>query len=76
MEESLLGCEIDRWLENKSLADMEKWLTESNHQDSDIGTYVRFSREIGLDKIGKGPGNFLFGYQDTGEYQSRDESKT
>ena len=59
MEESLLGCEIDRWLENKSLADLEKWLTESNHQDSDIGTYVRFSREIGLDKIGKGPGKFL-----------------
>jgi hydrogenase large subunit len=59
MEESLLGCEIDRWLENKSLADMEEWLTESNHQDSDIGTYVRYSREIGLDRIGKGPGKFL-----------------
>jgi Ni,Fe-hydrogenase I large subunit len=59
VEESLLGCEIDRWLENKSQHDLENWLEESNHQDSDIGTYIRHTREMGLDKIGKGPDRFL-----------------
>lgn len=59
IEESLLGCEIDRWLENKNLHDLEKWLRESNHQSSDIGIYIRYAREIGLDKIGKGPNKFL-----------------
>jgi Ni,Fe-hydrogenase I large subunit len=59
VEESLLGCEIDRWLDNKSLHDLENWLVESNHHDSDIGTFIRYAIEIGLDKIGKGPDRFL-----------------
>ncbi len=59
VEETLLGCEIDRWLENKSMDDLDKWLMESEHQDSDIGTYVRCGRDLGLDKIGQGPGKFL-----------------
>lgn len=53
VEEALLGCEIDRWLENKGLADMEKWLSESDHQDSDLGILMRYGRELGLDKIGQ-----------------------
>jgi hydrogenase large subunit len=59
IEESLIGCKIDRWLENKSLSDLEQWLGEANHSNSDMGTYIRYAREIGLDKIGKGPGKFL-----------------
>jgi len=59
VEETLLGCEIDRWLENKSMDDLDKWLTESEHQDSDIGTYIRCGKDLGLDKIGQGPGRFL-----------------
>lgn len=59
VEEALLGCEIDRWLENKGLADMEKWLSESDHQDSDLGILMRYGRELGLDKIGQGPERFL-----------------
>ena len=59
VEESLLGCDIDRWLENRSMDDLDKWLTESNHYDSDLGIYVRYGRELGLDKIGKGPDRFL-----------------
>jgi Ni,Fe-hydrogenase I large subunit len=59
VEEILLGCEIDRWLENKSMDDINKWLTESGHQDSDIGTYVRCGKNLGLDKIGRGPDRFL-----------------
>ncbi len=59
VEGTLLGCEIDRWLENRCLDDLEKWLKESRHQDSDLGIYVRFGRELGLDKIGQGPARFL-----------------
>lgn len=71
IEESLLGCEIDRWLENKSLHDLEKWLEESNYQNSDIGIYIRYAREIGLDKIGKGSSKFLsFGAYELPEEKS------
>ncbi len=59
VEETLLGCEIDEWLDHKSLNDLDKWLTESEHQDSDIGVYVRCGRDLELDKIGRGPGKFL-----------------
>lgn len=59
VEETLLGCEIDRWLENKSLDDLGSWSEESRHQDSDLGIYVRYGRELGLDKIGQGPARFL-----------------
>ncbi len=59
IEERLIGCEIDRWLENKSLSDLEKWLGEETHHRSDMGTYIRYAREIGLDTIGKGPSKFL-----------------
>lgn len=59
IEESLIGCKIDRWLENKSLSDLEQWLGEENHKNSDMGTYIRYARNIGLDIIGKGSGKFL-----------------
>ncbi|OHE57429.1 MAG: hypothetical protein A2Z47_14245 [Thermodesulfovibrio sp. RBG_19FT_COMBO_42_12] len=59
VEETLLGCEIDEWLENKSMDDIDKWLKESRHQDSDIGTYVMCGKNSGLDKIGRGPDRFL-----------------
>ncbi|MEW6067312.1 MAG: nickel-dependent hydrogenase large subunit [Nitrospirota bacterium] len=59
IEERLVGCDIDRWLENKSLHEVEKWLEEPRHRDSDMGTYIMYARKIGLDKIGIGPSRFL-----------------
>jgi hydrogenase large subunit len=59
IEENLLGCKIDRWLDNKCYDDLENWLKEADHQKSDMGVYVRYGREFGLDKIGKGPERFL-----------------
>jgi hydrogenase large subunit len=59
IEQSLIGCKIDRWLENKSLSDLEKWLRETAHYTSDMGTYIRYAREIGLDTIGRGSGKFM-----------------
>lgn len=59
VEESIIGCKIDRWLANKSMNDLEQWLGEGNHSNSDIGTYIQYAKEIGLDKIGKGSEKFL-----------------
>lgn len=59
IEETVLGCPVDRWLENKSLNDLEKWLGEDGHADSDTGLFIRVGRDLGLDKIGRGTGKFL-----------------
>jgi len=54
-ERRLLGCTIERWLDVRSAADLEAWLEESDsHRESDLGFYIRFSRAIGLDRIGRG----------------------
>ncbi len=60
VEEVALGCSVERWLENKSLADVQAWLAESSkHADSDLGLFLRYGPELGLASIGKGPGRFL-----------------
>lgn len=59
VEESLLGCSIERWLENKNLSDLESWMGEDNHENSDLGIFIKFGQETDLDKLGKGPGRFL-----------------
>ncbi len=65
-EARILGCPIERWREVRSQADLDGWLEESAaHGDSDLGFFIRFAREIGLDQIGRGHGNFLsFGQLD------------
>jgi len=59
LEEDLLGSRIERWLENKNLQDIDFWMGENDHQNSDLGLFIRSARRFGLDKIGKGPGKFL-----------------
>ncbi|MFH1418397.1 MAG: nickel-dependent hydrogenase large subunit [Planctomycetota bacterium] len=65
-ERRVLGCSIERWLEVRSATDLDVWLEESaSHRDSDLGFYIRFAREIGLETIGRGHGNFIsYGYLD------------
>jgi hydrogenase large subunit len=59
-EKRVLGCSLERWGEVKSSADLDAWLEESDaHRESDLGFYIRFSREADLHKIGGGVGNFL-----------------
>ncbi len=59
-EKRFLGCSAERWAEVRSISDMRLWLEESeSHADSDLGFFIRFSEEIGLDKIGKGHDNFI-----------------
>jgi hydrogenase large subunit len=59
-ERRVLGCAVERWLAVQNKTELEGWLEESpNHRDSDLGFYLRFGRAIGLDKIGRGCGNFI-----------------
>ncbi|MFN8373064.1 MAG: nickel-dependent hydrogenase large subunit [Anaerolineae bacterium] len=60
LEKYLLGCSVDRWLENKTWADVLAWVDENESQhNSDMGLFIRFGQQIGLDKYGRGPGAFL-----------------
>jgi hydrogenase large subunit len=55
-----LGCSPERWGEVKTADDLDAWLDESPaHRDGDLGFFLRFGREAGLDQIGAGTGNFL-----------------
>jgi hydrogenase large subunit len=65
-ESRILGCTIEQWHEIQSGADLDAWLDEREaHAHSELGFYIRFAREIGLDNIGKGHNNFLsFGQLD------------
>jgi uptake hydrogenase large subunit len=59
-ERSILGCSIERWSAVRSVADLAAWLTESPlHRDSELGFFIRFSRQAGLHTLGKGPNRFL-----------------
>jgi hydrogenase large subunit len=68
-ERRVLGCTIERWMEVRSKSDIDLWLDESGrHADSDLGFFIRFAREAGLNKLGKGHGNFIsFGSLDLPE---------
>src|SRR5213594_1588676 len=60
LEKIWLGCSIDRYLEIKTWKDFEIWLDESpKHRDSDLGLFIRFCREVGLDKYGGGVGKYI-----------------
>lgn len=60
LEKVLLGCSVERWLENKTWDDILAWLDEKpEHRDSDMGLFIRYSMDIGLDKYGQGPGRYI-----------------
>ena len=49
-----------RWQDVKTQKDLNVWLDEKDdHWESDLGFFTRFARSAGLDKIGKGCGNFI-----------------
>ena len=60
LEKYWLGTSVERWLENKSWEDVLAWVDENEAQhDSDCGFFIRYCRDIGLDKYGAGVGNFF-----------------
>jgi hydrogenase large subunit len=59
-ENRVLGCNIERWMEVKTKADIDTWLDEKeSHAQSDLGFFIRFAKMAGLDKLGRGNGNFI-----------------
>ncbi len=59
-EKRVLGCSIERWSAIKTTKELHEWLEESNrHQESEVGFFLRFAIEAGIDKIGKGHQNFI-----------------
>ncbi len=59
-ERCILGCSIERWLEIRSIDDLNTWLDESPlHREGEVGFFIRFARLAGLDTLGKGSGRFL-----------------
>ena len=67
VESTVLGCSVERWLENKTLDDVLKWLEEDEaHVHSDLGLYITFGQAMGLHTYGQGCGNFICygGYPD------------
>lgn len=60
VETMALGCSLQRWLENRSLQDVLNWLEEKEeHRNSDLGLFIRYGQEIGLQNVGAGPGTFI-----------------
>jgi len=59
-ESRILGCSVERWLEVDGATSLENWLGErDDHRDSELGFYIRFAREAGLESLGRGTGNYL-----------------
>lgn len=59
-ERRILGCTIERWMENRDAAELQTWIEEKrDHHDSEVGFFLRYGRSIGLDKTGKGRSAYL-----------------
>ncbi|MBL0209604.1 MAG: nickel-dependent hydrogenase large subunit [Holophagaceae bacterium] len=59
-ERRILGCPIERIQELGSSADLDALLEQvSSGRNSDLGCFAAFSRSLGLQGIGRGPGAFL-----------------
>jgi uptake hydrogenase large subunit len=63
-ETRILGCSIERWQAVSGEADLDVWLTENDSQrESELGFFIRFMREAGLEGLGRGCGNYVcFGF--------------
>jgi len=59
-ERTILGCSLERWLENTTVADVEAWVDASPaHASSAMGVFFGFARRIGLTDLGPGHGDLL-----------------
>lgn len=59
-ESTILGCPIERWRAVASAGGLQAWLDEAEaHRTGVVGFFLRFAGAAGLDRIGRGPGNFL-----------------
>ncbi len=59
-ENRILGCSIERWREIRTRSDLDNWLSESlAHRNSEVGFFITYCRNLGLDKIGGGHDRFI-----------------
>lgn len=59
-ERTVLGCSMERWSRVRSMDELFAWLDESDkHRDSAMGLFVRVTRELGMQQLGRGNGNML-----------------
>lgn len=78
-EKSVLGCSLDRWLENKNSVDVEKWLDEKpEHREGALGLFWTFTKGLGFEKLGKGTGNLVSpgNYPDPDKWQPPFKDRT
>jgi hydrogenase large subunit len=59
VEEQVIGCGLDEWLELRGVSDLERWLGSGEHPASDMGIFVNLCFRHGLDAIGAWPARFL-----------------
>jgi hydrogenase large subunit len=59
-EHTILGCTLDRWSQIQSLEDLLAWVDERDaHRNSAVGLFIRFTRALELQRLGRGTGNML-----------------
>ena len=59
VEEQVLGCELEEWLQLRSVPELERWLGSGSHAAGDLGTFAALSLRHGLTGIGSWPARFL-----------------
>jgi hydrogenase large subunit len=59
-EKQVLGCTIARWQAVTTKKELVQWLDERpEHRNSEVGFFVRFAQQAGLDLFGRGDDRFI-----------------
>ncbi len=58
-EKQILGSSIKKWLQIQTPDQLDSWLEEESHAESDLGFLIRCGREFELDTIGTGHESYL-----------------
>lgn len=59
-ERRILGCSVEQFTRIRSWKDLMSWLEESqSHRTGDLGFFLRYGLDMGLDKLGRGHDCFI-----------------
>jgi hydrogenase large subunit len=59
-EHRILGCKVEQIARIRSWQDLLEWLVEDQrHHTSDLGFFLRFALDLGLDTLGRGHDTFI-----------------
>lgn len=59
-EKRVLGCKLDRWAKIDTWEALQAWLVETpGHHNSDVGFFLRYAMELGLNELGRGHDCFI-----------------